>query len=58
VISTDSHNFGNYNYMKLGVAIARRAWCTHDDILNTKTWDELIKYFKKKRSGKEHTQIV
>jgi DNA polymerase (family 10) len=45
VISTDSHSLNDFNYMKLGVFIARRAWCKADDVLNTKSWDE-IKAFK------------
>lgn len=48
VISTDSHNFSNFNYMKLGVFIAKRAWCTKNDILNTKSWEE-IELFKKRK---------
>lgn len=48
IISTDSHAPDNFNFMKLGVYIARRAWCTSDDILNTKSWKE-IEQFKKQK---------
>jgi DNA polymerase (family 10) len=48
VIDTDSHDLNHFNYMKLGVAIARRAWCTPDDILNTKSWSEMKKFASKK----------
>ena len=41
VISTDSHSLSNLNFMKLGVYIARRAWCTKNNILNTKSWKEI-----------------
>ncbi|HEY8400299.1 MAG TPA: DNA polymerase/3'-5' exonuclease PolX [Cytophagaceae bacterium] len=49
VISTDSHNIGNYQYMKLGVAIARRGWCRAEDILNTRSWKEISGFRKKKQ---------
>lgn len=49
IISTDSHTFGNFNFMKLGVNIARRAWCTKEDILNTRSWKDLNSFFQKKR---------
>ncbi|WP_028981062.1 DNA polymerase/3'-5' exonuclease PolX [Sporocytophaga myxococcoides] len=51
VIGTDSHNTGNYSFMKLGVAIARRAWCTKDNILNTSDWAK-IEVFKKRKLEK------
>ena len=36
VISTDSHELGALDFMELGVAQARRAWLTKDQILNTR----------------------
>jgi DNA polymerase (family 10) len=48
-LGTDSHHFGNFEFMRLGVAIARRAWCTAEDILNTRSWKEIQKFFSKKR---------
>jgi DNA polymerase (family X) len=50
VISTDSHQPINYEYMKLGVSIARRAWCTRKDILNTNPWSVLQKFAQHKRN--------
>ncbi len=47
VINTDSHSYDNLSYMKLGVFIARRAWCTANDILNTKPWHEIASFRKK-----------
>ena len=47
VITTDAHDLNQFNYMKLGIAIARRAWCTTADILNTKPWNELKKLNRK-----------
>lgn len=54
VISTDSHSLENFNFMKLGVAIARRAWCKKETILNTKPWAE-IELFK---IGKKHSVVI
>lgn len=53
VISTDSHSLNNFNYMKLGVYIARRAWCQKSDILNTKSWNEIEIFLNKKKEVKE-----
>lgn len=52
VIGTDSHSLNDFNYMKLGVFIARRAWCKADDVLNTKSWDE-IRAFKNLKRKKD-----
>lgn len=52
VISTDSHYFGNLEFMKNGVYIARRAWCTKDDLLNTRKWEDIEKFIEKKRGAK------
>jgi DNA polymerase (family X) len=46
VISTDSHQLGALEYVELGVAQARRAWLTKDQILNTRTWKQLEKLKK------------
>jgi histidinol phosphatase-like PHP family hydrolase len=34
-------------YMELGVAQARRAWLTQDQILNTRTWKQIEKRRKR-----------
>ncbi len=49
VISTDSHNLGNFAYMEIGVGLARRGWATKKDILNTKSWKEIQKFVNQKR---------
>jgi DNA polymerase (family 10) len=41
VVSTDSHELGALDYVELGVAQARRAWLTKDQILNTRTWKQI-----------------
>ncbi len=51
-ISTDSHNNDNYHFMQLGVYIARRAWCSADNILNTRNWKEIQVFIDRKRKKK------
>ena len=41
VISTDSHELGALDFIELGVAQARRAWLTKDQIANTRSWTQL-----------------
>src|SRR5688572_11180256 len=36
VISTDSHASGGFRLLKWGVQVARRAWLTREDVLNTR----------------------
>ncbi len=43
VISTDSHAKGALALMKWGVQIARRAWLTKEDVLNTRNVEEFRK---------------
>jgi DNA polymerase (family X) len=46
VISSDSHELGAQQFVELGVAQARRAWLTKDQILNTRTWPQIRKLLK------------
>ncbi|HXV03102.1 MAG TPA: DNA polymerase/3'-5' exonuclease PolX [Gaiellaceae bacterium] len=41
VVSTDSHELGALDFVELGIALARRAWLTKDQILNTRTWKQI-----------------
>ncbi|WP_276370808.1 hypothetical protein [Chryseolinea sp. H1M3-3] len=41
VISTDSHKYSDFFCMQLGIDIARRAWCTSKNILNTRSWNDM-----------------
>src|SRR5688572_9946468 len=36
VISTDAHGVGGFRLMRWGVQVARRAWLTKEDVLNTR----------------------
>jgi len=46
-INTDSHRIEHLDYMKFGITLARRAWLTKEDVLNTKTLAQLLKALKK-----------
>ena len=43
VINTDSHHIKNLKYIKYGVASARRGWLEKKDVLNTCSYNELLK---------------
>jgi DNA polymerase (family 10) len=45
-ITTDAHSIGALDYAELGVAQARRAWLTKEQILNTRSWREIQKLRK------------
>jgi DNA polymerase (family 10) len=47
VVSTDTHITNQFEYMRYGVAIARRGWLEKKDILNTFTYKDLLKKIKK-----------
>jgi DNA polymerase (family 10) len=49
VISTDSHQQSQFALMQLGVFVARRAWCTKKDVLNTLSWNEIKRFADRKR---------
>lgn len=48
VISTDAHQESQLDFIKYGVATARRGWLEKEDILNTKDVEELLRWLKKK----------
>lgn len=45
-IGTDSHAVSHLDYMKFGVAMARRGWLTKQDIINTLSLEEILKIKK------------
>lgn len=49
VISTDSHSLHNFSYMEIGVSLARRGWAKEEDILNTRSWQEIERFKSEKR---------
>ncbi|MFA5039330.1 MAG: DNA polymerase/3'-5' exonuclease PolX [Candidatus Omnitrophota bacterium] len=46
-IGTDSHDISHLDYMAFGVGLARRAWLTPKDVLNTLPLKELQKQLKR-----------
>jgi DNA polymerase (family 10) len=40
-VTTDAHQVATLAYAELGVAQARRAWLTKEQILNTRTWKQI-----------------
>ncbi|TNF53525.1 DNA polymerase/3'-5' exonuclease PolX [bacterium] len=49
VISTDLHVKHQFDFMKYGIGTARRGWIEARDVLNTSSYNELIKFLKQKR---------
>jgi len=45
-INTDAHNKEHLRYMRLGIAVARRAWLEKKDVINTLSLKELRKLLK------------
>jgi DNA polymerase (family 10) len=50
-ITTDAHSVGALGYAELGVAQARRAWITKEQILNTRPWRDVAKLREGRTSG-------
>ena len=42
-VTTDAHSVGALGYAELGIAQARRAWLTKEQVLNTRSWREIAK---------------
>ena len=49
VINPDAHRNGDAGYLRLGVGVARKAWLTKADVINTLPLDKLRKELAKKR---------
>jgi DNA polymerase (family 10) len=48
VISTDAHTKEHLDFMRLGIAVARRGWAKKTDILNTLLVDKLLKALRRR----------
>jgi DNA polymerase (family 10) len=44
VISSDAHATDGFQVLRFGVATARRGWATADDVLNTRSVDQLLSW--------------
>ncbi len=49
LIDSDAHRTGTLANMRWGIATARRAWLTKEDVANTRPWGELQKLRKQSR---------
>ncbi len=47
-ISTDAHRVDELKYMRFGVGQARRGWLEAEDVLNTRSWEDLKKLLRRK----------
>ncbi len=45
-LGTDAHGLNHLDYMRYGVATARRAWLESKDVVNTRSYDDLIKILR------------
>ena len=45
-VNTDAHELRALRHVEMGVAQARRAWLTKDQVLNTRTWPQIKKLLK------------
>ena len=50
-INTDSHSAKDMEAMSFGVAIAKRAWLTPEDVINTWSDEKLLAWLKDKKSA-------
>ena len=50
VLSTDAHNTRELSFMRFAVAVARRAWLTAPDILNTRPLPDFLKGLRRSRN--------
>jgi len=50
VINSDAHGVGNFQMLRYGTAVARRAWLTSRDVLNTLPLNGLLDYLRGRRS--------
>jgi DNA polymerase (family X) len=49
VINTDAHKPSDFDYLRYGVATARRGWLTKRDVANTRTWKQFARLRKRAR---------
>jgi DNA polymerase (family 10) len=51
VIDSDAHSVRNLELIRYGVATARRAWLTREQVANTRPWGELAQLRKRSRAA-------
>lgn len=45
IVDTDSHSTEQLGFMRLGVGTARRGWLGRGDVVNTKSYEDLLSFF-------------
>ena len=53
VINTDAHKPSDFDYLRYGVATARRGWLTKADVANTRTWKQFARLRKRARVARQ-----
>jgi len=48
IINTDAHDISQLSFMKYGVDVARRGWCTKENIVNTLPYSRFVKLLRMK----------
>ena len=46
IVNSDAHEIKALDYVQFGIAQARRAWLSKDQVANTRTWAQLRKLMK------------
>lgn len=45
-IDSDAHSVSHFKFLEFGIAQARRGWCEKKDVINTMSWQEMLKLLK------------
>ncbi|HUQ47243.1 MAG TPA: DNA polymerase/3'-5' exonuclease PolX [Gemmatimonadaceae bacterium] len=48
-IGPDAHSEDSLENVEMGVALARKAWCEKKDVLNTRTWKQVLSFARSKK---------
>ena len=52
LVNSDAHRVGGFGVARYGIATARRAWLTADDVANTRPWPELQSMRRRARDAR------
>ena len=52
IISSDAHTIGEFDTLAWGIGVARRAWLSRDDVLNTRSLDALRPLLRRHRRAR------
>ncbi len=48
-VNTDAHYPTNFDFIKFGVMMARKAWVRRDEVINTRDLDQLFEWLRRRR---------